>query len=238
MTVKIIGARAIPVAQLRSHPGNVRDDLGDIQELARSMRSQGVLQPLLVAPRTVRGEEVFVVLDGHRRLAAARQGQIGALPCLITAEGTRDETLATMLAAAMHKGLGPLEQAEAFKALQNQGMTISQIAAQTGYHPNTVRDRLRLRELPREARDMLAEREITVGHATQLARQVSKNGKGATTTTAAPKQSWFGKTHRLANRARSICSEDHRATRVLVGGLACGQCWEQVITRDAARRPA
>jgi len=112
------------------------------------MVAQGVLQPILVAPRTVDGSEIYVVLDGNRRLAAARTAGFPALPCLITSEDSRESTTATMLAAAMHKQLSPLEQGRAFRDLLNSGLNVSQIATRTGYSLATVRDRMRLVNLP------------------------------------------------------------------------------------------
>lgn len=226
---RITAIKSLPVDQLRRHPRNVREDLGDTDELASSMVVQGVLQPLLVAPRG----DVYVVLDGNRRLAAARQARIPYLPCLITSEDGREATTATMLAAAMHKQLSPLEQGAAFRDLLRSGLTVRQIASRTGYSTSTVRDRLRLDELPQEAKDVLAGGGMTVGKATQLARQVAKHGTGSTSG-AAPKTAWFGAGHRLADDARARCGAAHKEARVVIGGIACGQCWEHALVGDAA----
>lgn len=232
MTTRITAIRNLPTDRLLRHPRNVREDIGDVDELAHSLAVQGILQPILVAPRD---NDTYVVLDGNRRLYAARQAGIPTLPCLITTEGSREATTATMLAAAMHKQLTPLEQADAFRDLLNSGLTISQIASRTGYTTATVRDRLRLQHLPEQVKDDLAAKRITVGAATTLARQVAKNGAGAATLKAT-KSRHFSHAHHLAGAVAAACN--HEDTRVLVGGIGCGQCWETAIRNDASRTPA
>lgn len=234
----ITAAKAIPTAQLRAHPQNVRTNLGDTSELGRSMRTQGVLQPLLVAPRTVRGEQVFVVIDGHRRLDAARQAQIPQLPCLITSETSQADTLETMLAAAMHERVSPVDQARAFKELHDAGTSIEKIAAHTGYTARTVRDRMSLLHLPAEAQQMVVEKTITLAAARGLAHQARAQKRASETSRengakgalmAVTKQAWFARSHPAAAEAKSLCRPEHREARVMVGGVACGQCWEQAL---------
>lgn len=216
--------REIPVADLRAHPQNVRDDLGDVNELATSLTARGVLQPLLVAKR---GPGLFVVLDGHRRLAAARAAGLPTVPCVVADEKS---VTATMLAAAMHKSLTAIEQAAAFARFTNKGVSVGQISAATGYSTRTVRDRLALLDLPADAQQLVADKQLTTKAATGLARQVKASGTGQATTRN-PKTSHFTGSHPLAGDVRALCK--HRDTRVTVGGVGCGQCWEYLITATA-----
>lgn len=212
----------IPVDQLHPNPANIRADLGDLTELTASIRAVGLLQPLVVVPRPRGGG--WTVIDGHRRLAAAKAAGAAALPCLAAKATDADQQVTLMLAAAMHRELDALDQAEAFRALRNRGLTVGEIARRTGYSPATVNARLTLTSLPAEARDMVRHREITVTQAVSLAR---------TGTTHTKKAAYFTGKHRLAARVRELCA--HGTLRTLVGGVGCGQCWEEAIREEALR---
>lgn len=219
------GLPMIPVESLHRHPGNVRRVLGDVTELAASIRAQGLLQPLVV----MKDATGWTVIDGHRRLAAAICAGARALPCIATKPGDAGAQLSMMLAAAMHKGLDPIDQAHAFFRLRARALSVADIARMTGYSTATVSARLLLVDLPYEVQDLVAAQTITVAEATVMAREV----RAARTGTAFRKDirsRWLDRTHRLAAAASASCG--HRATRVLVGAVACGQCWEHAIRVD------
>lgn len=223
------GLPQIPIERLRPHHSNIRTDLGDLSELAASIRAVGLLQPLVVVPA---GGD-YEVLDGNRRLAAARLAGAKALPCLATRLGDADHQTSVMLAAAMHQALAPLDQAQAFLALRNSGLSVPDIARRTGYSTATVSARLMLIDLPDEVQDMVRDKEINVTEATNLARQVRRT-KAGTAVTTAPKGAWFTSQHRLAKAVMSRCA--HLETRRLIGGAGCGQCWEEEIRFDERER--
>lgn len=226
------GLPTIPVERLRPNPANVRGDLGDLSELAASIRSKGLLQPLVVQQHA---GGTWLVLDGHRRLAAAKLAGVRAVPCLATKPGDLNAQRATMLAAAMHKRLEPIEAARAFRALRDAGMSVTEIATQTGYAASTVSSRLRLLTLPEEAQDMVTAKELTVREATEFARQVQRTGTG-TAALGALRTAWFGKGHALYAAVREAC--DHGDIRVMIAAAACGNCWEDAIRTDERARPA
>lgn len=211
--------------RLRPDRGNVRSDLGDLSELAASIRANGVLQPLLVRPHG----DLFVIVDGHRRHAAAVQAGVRHAPVLIAPARAARSVTAMMLAAAMHKQLDPLDQAKAFKALREHGMGTADIAKATGYSTGTVRDRLILLDLPPQAQAMVAARSLGITEAVSIAKQVKVRGTG----TGRPRgigPAHFTAAHPLANTARGICTHDGRR---MVGQVACGPCWERAIRADA-----
>ncbi|MFJ2518679.1 ParB/RepB/Spo0J family partition protein [Cellulosimicrobium cellulans] len=220
------GLPAIPVEKLRPNPKNPAARSAPDPELAASILALGrVLQPLVVQQHD---GGTWLVLDGHRRLAAAKSVGVKALPCLAQRPGDDDAQLATMLAASMHERLDPMDQARMFKELRRH-MDVRSIAARTGHSVQTVSDRLRLLALPAEAQQMVERKELTVRDATALAREVEKSGTGSAPLTAPTRSAWFTKRHPLAERATARC--DH-AGRVRVGGVACGQCWEDAIRDD------
>lgn len=222
-----LAMREIPLRMLRPDPENVRDDLGDLDELGRSIIEQGLLQPLLVQQQV--GERVFKVIDGHRRYAAAARVGVRSLTCLISARKTGQQTTLAMLAAAMHKQLSPVEQATAFvRLVEVEHMSVAMIAQATGYSQATVRARMSLSDLPDEAKSMVESKTMTLAAATDLARQVRQRRTGTVTPAAAP--SPFRAGHPLAHVVSEMC--DHTGQRVQVGGVGCGQCWEEAIRTD------
>lgn len=213
--------RRVPVADLTANPANVRESLDGIEELAASIRANGLLQPLIVNERGSR----LTVTDGHRRLAAARLAGVPALLCIVT-EGDDDQRVtATMLAAAMHRELRPIEQARAFDRLKSSGMTTADISRSTGYSTALIRQRLLLIELPVEAQEMVEDSRLTIGDAATLAKQVKAKGSGSVQVT---RSAWLTTAHPLALSVE--CS--HSDSRTIVGGVACGQCWEAAIRAD------
>lgn len=224
---RITALKAVPVGAIRPNPDNVREDLGDLTELARSLRCQGVLQPVLLAPD---GKDAYVLLDGHRRRAAAELAGLPSLPALITDRaGGQDEVVATMLAASMHRQLTPMEQARAFRRLRQAGVSVEEIASASGFSASTVRKRLDWMLLPPEAQQMVAEGEMSRGQADELARQVRTRRSGSTRT-GSKKASHLGSAHPVAEAAREMCT--HAETDVLLGQVACSRCWEAAIRAD------
>ena len=74
----------LPIARLREHPANVREDLGDLDELAASIRSHGILQPVVVQPNPAE-PGTFLILAGHRRTAAAALAGLSTVPVTVRA---------------------------------------------------------------------------------------------------------------------------------------------------------
>ncbi|NUO96781.1 MAG: ParB/RepB/Spo0J family partition protein [Nonomuraea sp.] len=217
--------RTVPVKDLIANQANVRDRLADIDELANSIRANGLLQPLVVNDKGGR----LIVTDGHRRLEACIRACVPAVPCLVTTGADTRAVTTTMLAAAMHQELRPIEQARAFKALQDEGVTVPEIARSTGYRVALIRARLLLLELPLEAQDMVDNDELTIGQATDLAKQV-KAKKSGSTAVKTVKQPHFTSKHYLAKHI--VCF--HHEGRQMYGGIGCGPCWEKAI-RDNER---
>lgn len=219
----------IPIERIHQNTANIRGDLGDLTELAASIREVGLLQPLVVTP----SGDGWLILDGHRRHAAAKLAGARALPCLASKRGDVDGQISTMLAAAMHKQLEPIDQARAFARLRARRMTVANIARRTGYSTSTVQQRLLLIDLPDEVQQMVATGKVGLGEATRLAREVRDRGSGSTRHRVARGAAWFGRTHRLAATVRAACDHDERTK---VGGVGCGQCWEAGIRADERDR--
>lgn len=217
--------RRVAVKDLRANPRNVRERLDGIDELAASIRAVGVLQPLVVNDRA----GTLELIDGHRRLEAARRANIERLVCIVETDAGDQHVLSQMLAAAMHQQLKPIEQAKAFQRLRAGGMTTVEISRATGYRPELIRLRLTLLELPVEAQAMVEDKTLSVGQATTLAQQVRSTRRGAVTQRV-KRRAWFTTSHPCAPK---FCP--HTLDRVLIAGR-CGQCWEDEIRSDERDR--
>jgi len=145
----------IPVKKLWQHPDNPRKDLGDVSELAESIKVNGVLQNLTVVPLI--GEitkkwdgESYRVIIGHRRLAAAKLAGLEELPCVVV-EMSEREQLSTMLTENMQRSdLTVYEQAQGFQMMLDMGDTVEDIAEKSGFSATTVRRRVKLLELDKD----------------------------------------------------------------------------------------
>lgn len=141
----------IPTAMLFPHPDNPRKDVGDVTELAESIKATGILQNLTVVPRldedTKWDGEAYTVIIGHRRLAAAKKAGLGELPCIVR-EMSLQEQVKTMLLENMQRtDLTVYEQAQGFQMMLDMGETVESIAKGSGFSQSTVRCRVKLLEL-------------------------------------------------------------------------------------------
>ena len=153
---KIGTVHMLDTDKLIPNPDNPRKDVGDIEELAKSIRKNGIMQNLTVVPADDDLEE-FMVLIGHRRLAAAKAAGLCKVPCVIAEGLTREEQLAIMLEENMQRNdLTVLEQAESFQMMIDLGNTIESLTEKTGFSESTIRHRLKIAELDSE---MLRKRE-------------------------------------------------------------------------------
>lgn len=145
----------IPISQLHPHPDNPRKDVGDVEELAKSIRINGLMQNLTVIPKDpdkpVTPGSDFTVLIGHRRLAASKLAGLTELPCKIV-EGLSDwEQLSTMLEENMQRtDLTIYEQAEGFQMMLDLGETMETIKEKTGFSETTIRHRLNIAKLDKK----------------------------------------------------------------------------------------
>ena len=143
----------IAIEKLHPHPDNPRKVLGDIDELADSIKANGILQNLTVVPNNDNWDDKsdFTVVIGHRRLAAAKQAGLTELPCAVV-EMTEKEQLSTMLTENMQRSdLTVYEQAKGFQMLIDLGDSVAEVVEKTGFKESTVRRRLKLAELDEEA---------------------------------------------------------------------------------------
>lgn len=143
----------IAVDKLHPHPQNPRKVIGDVTELAESIKANGILQNLTVVPNNDDWDDKsdFTVVIGHRRLAAAKQAGLTELPCAVV-EMTEKEQLSTMLTENMQRSdLTVYEEAKGCQLLLDLGDTVAEVAEKTGFSESKIRRRVKLCELDEEA---------------------------------------------------------------------------------------
>lgn len=142
----------ISIQNLSPHPKNPRKSVGDVSELAESIKKNGVLQNLTVVPGKIEG--TYTVIIGHRRLAAAKLAELDFVPCVV-AHMTDEEQFHTMLTENMQRiDLTPMEQAQGFQIMfEDWGYDEKQIAQTTGFSETTVRHRLNMAKLKEKSVD-------------------------------------------------------------------------------------
>lgn len=146
----------IPVSQLMPNPHNPRRDVGDVEELADSIRAQGIKQELLVTPtdsKSPEGKPLYRVVIGHRRLAAAKLAGLETVPCRIESMSERDERALMLVENTQRCDLTPLEEADGYQGLLDLGVKVKEMAEQTGRSTRLVRGRLKIAAIPQSVRD-------------------------------------------------------------------------------------
>lgn len=150
----------LQVDDLHANPNNPRKQVGDIDELASSIRSQGIKQPLLVTPNgetDIDGRKQYRVVIGHRRLAAARQAGLPTVPAIVEEMDARREREIMLVENMQRSDLTPIEEADGYQGLLDLGVRVKEMAEKTGRSDRFVRRRLKIARIPQETRDMSAD---------------------------------------------------------------------------------
>ncbi|MEN1976876.1 ParB/RepB/Spo0J family partition protein [Cellulomonas sp. P4] len=179
--------------QLHPHPDNPRRDVGDLTELADSIRAHGVRQNLLVVPDP-EDPTAYRLVIGHRRTAAARlAGNVEALPAVVDDSLTAAEQLELMLLENLQRvDLSAMEEADAYQGLLDLGLDETAIAERTGRSKATVAARLRLRGLPAPVRDQVHTHQATLADAELLAKTLARRDVQADPSASLELENAFG----------------------------------------------
>jgi ParB family transcriptional regulator, chromosome partitioning protein len=164
--------RNLPLALLTESKTNPRRTFEDdsLKELAESIRTQGILSPLLVRPITEQG---FEIVFGSRRYRAAQMAETSTVPVRIKNLTDAEALEAQLIENLQRRDVHPMEEANGFRALLNLDepkYSVEQIAARTGKSPAYVAGRLKLTELASVVVEAFYREEIGVGHALLLAK--------------------------------------------------------------------
>ncbi len=163
------GIKEIPVGELDPNPDQPRRTFTEetIAQLADSIREQGVLQPLLVAPAS--GGR-YMIIAGERRYRAGREAGLETLPCIVKDIDVIRQREIALIENLQREDLNPIEAAKGIRALMDQcGYTQEKVSARLGKSRPAVANMLRLLQLPDEVTEMVKDGLLTAGHARVLA---------------------------------------------------------------------
>lgn len=145
--MEVKGIVTIGLEHIHPHPDNPRKDLGDLTELAESIKKNGIMQNLTVIPKEGEPGE-YITIIGHRRSAAAKLAGVTEAPCRVVEGMTDKEQMSTMLEENMQRNdLTIWEQAQGFQMMLDLGETEDTIAEKTGFSKKTIRHRLNIAKL-------------------------------------------------------------------------------------------
>jgi ParB family chromosome partitioning protein len=158
----------LEISKIRPNPRQPRQafDEASLDELARSLRMQGVLQPVVVRPMP---DGRFELIAGERRWRAAQRAGIHQIPALV--RDVPDERLLelALIENLQREELNAIEEAEAYRVLiDDLQLTQNEVAERIGKQRTTVANALRLLGLPTSVKDMVRSGSISMGHARAL----------------------------------------------------------------------
>lgn len=160
---------SLPVASIRPNPAQPRREMdeGALDSLADSIRTHGVVQPLIVRP--LEEEGAFEIVAGERRWRAAQTAGLTDVPVRVL-EGTERELREVSLVENIQReDLSSLEIAAALTELiQNHSLTQEEVGERIGWSRTAVTNKLRLLQLPDEVKNMLSENLLSEGHCRAL----------------------------------------------------------------------
>jgi ParB family transcriptional regulator, chromosome partitioning protein len=155
----------VPVGSIRPNSRQPRRRLDGerIDELAESIRAQGLVQPVVVRPATDGGYELIA---GERRWRAARVAGLATVPALVRETDDRDSLLLALVENVAREDLSPVDEARAYAVLMDEfGLGLGEVAEQVGRSKPTVSNRVRLLELPDDVLGLVERGQLSEGHA-------------------------------------------------------------------------
>ena len=181
------GTRSLPIERLEPSPFQPRQrfDKEALDTLAASIKQNGLLQPILVRPHSSKKNH-FEIVAGERRWRAAQKARLHEVPVIIREFDNAQTLEIAIVENVQRQDLDPLEEAEGYQRLIDEfGNSQEAIAKVVGKSRSHIANSLRLLGLPKQVKQLIAERKLTAGHAraligapdpVTLAKQVAARG--------------------------------------------------------------
>lgn len=200
-TTEAVGTAIVmlPIEGITASPAQPRQhfDQQAIDGLAASIKSAGVMQPILVRPRGGGGHEI---VSGERRWRAASTAGLETIPAIVRELDDRTAAEWSLIENLQREDLNPMERAEAFQRLvETFGLTHQQVAERVGLERSSVTNHLRLNELDVAMKEAVRSGVLSLGHAKVLL-SVQDPGWRTALATRAVKDGWS--VRMLERRAR------------------------------------
>jgi ParB family chromosome partitioning protein len=160
---------SVQTALIDPNPHQPRKKFGPaaLSELAASIRTNGIIQPLVVRPAA---EGRFELVAGERRLRAAKLAELAEVPVVVRSVDPLQQAEMALVENVQREDLNPIDRAEAYRELLDRmGLTQTELAERVGEDRSTVANHLRLLELADPVRELVRSGELGLGHAKVLA---------------------------------------------------------------------
>lgn len=154
----------VDVDRIAPNPYQPRRDFDGLEELAQSIRQNGILQPLTI--RKENGNDDFELVAGERRLRAAKLAGLTSVPCILVEMTGRNSAVMALIENIQRQQLSVFDEAEAIaKLIDYYGMTQEDAALKLGRSQSTIANKLRLLKLSQAVREKIYEYDLTERHA-------------------------------------------------------------------------
>lgn len=166
----------IPISNIEPNKNQPRKnfDEKELEELADSIKQNGILQPLLVRPKG----DGYEIVAGERRYQAAKLAGLSEVPVVIRDIDDDEVFQLALIENLQRSDLSPLEEARGYRQLLDEkGMTQDELAKTLSKSRSSITNTLRLLDLPQEVQDLLEEGKITAGHARAILAVPSEEGR-------------------------------------------------------------
>ena len=141
-------------------------DKQSLEELAASIKENGLLQPIIVREY---GEGRYQIIAGERRFRASKLAELNEIPAVIMNKDDRQAAEIALIENIQREDLNPVEEAMGFRALQEDyGLTQEELSEKIGKSRSAIANAMRLLDLPEEILSLLAESKLSAGHARTL----------------------------------------------------------------------
>ncbi|MDR2028411.1 MAG: ParB/RepB/Spo0J family partition protein [Treponema sp.] len=171
------GETFLALDRLKANPNQPRSAFDEeaLMELADSIRSQGIIQPIIVEEA---GDGTYTIVAGERRSRAARLAGLREVPVLIRSYSDEKRLEVSIIENVQRTDLNPIEEAAAYKKLMEiTGLSQDEVAAKVGKNRSTVANALRLLKLPAPVRKSLEAGKIFPGHARAILSVAAPEGQ-------------------------------------------------------------
>jgi len=158
----------VPVVAIRANPNQPRTSFDEesLAALTASVREVGVLQPILVRQT---GEGAYELIAGERRWRAAKRAGLPTIPAIVREVSDHGRVEQALIENLHRQDLGPLEEAGAYQQLiEDFGLTHEQLSGRVGKSRAAITNALRLFQLPPAVQKLVADNQLTAGHARAL----------------------------------------------------------------------
>jgi len=158
----------LSVDKLTANPGQPRKnfDETELQELADSIKTYGIIQPIIAANT---GDGTYIIIAGERRTRAARLAGLETVPVIIRDYTDQKRLEISLIENIQRSDLNPIEEAAAYKNLMDfSNLSQDELAVRMGKNRSTVANALRLLKLPVEVQKSVEEGKVSSGHARAL----------------------------------------------------------------------